>query len=94
MSKKTTPSREGTPDPSETQRLWRRHRRLVHAGQALLGLGALVVISHWLAHLDVLGIGQPPGWLDLAAGYPMGALLLMACAIMAGRRRPGSGTRT
>ena len=38
--------------------------------------------------LDVFGAGQPPGWLDLVAGYPTGLLLLIAGAILAGRKRP------
>jgi hypothetical protein len=50
--------------------------------------GALVAATHWLAHLDVFGAGQPPGWLDLVAGYPTGLLLLIAGAILAGRKRP------
>jgi hypothetical protein len=38
----------------------------------------------------VFGPGQPSGWLDLVAGYPTGALLLITGAILAGRRRPTS----
>lgn len=80
-----------TPRPSpanDPQRAWRRHHLLVRVGQAVMATGTVVAISHWLAHLEVFGPGQPPGWLDLVAGYPTGALLLIAGAILAGRRRP------
>lgn len=55
-----------------------------------MAAGAIVAIIHWLAHLEVFGPGQLSGWLDLVAGYPTGALLLITGAILAGRRRPTS----
>jgi len=66
---------------------YRLHRRLVRTGQAILLLGALVLLTHWLAHVGVFGPSQPPGWAEVLAGYPMGALLLIAGAILAGRRQ-------
>lgn len=66
---------------------YRLHRRLVRLGQFLLLLGALVLVSHWLAHIGIFGTSQPPGWAELFVGYPMGALLLIAGAILAGRRQ-------
>lgn len=84
MTKATT--RPSKPDDFEAR--WRKHRILVRLGQVLIGAGALVAITHWLAHLEAFGPGQPPGWLDLAAGYPTGVLLAIAGAILAGRKRP------
>lgn len=84
---RTTPRPAPAEDP---QRAWRRHRLLVRVGQALMAAGAIVAIIHWLVHLEVFGPGQPSGWLDLVAGYPTGALLLITGAILAGRRRPTS----
>lgn len=68
--------------------LYRHHRRLVRTGQAILLIGGLVLVSHWLAHVGVLGPSQPAGWTELAVGYPMGVFLLLAGAILAGRRQP------
>ena len=69
------------PDPRGRRRLiWLR------TGQALMLIGAAVATTHWLAHLDALGPGQPPGRLDLAAGYPTGLLLLVVGAIVASRK--------
>lgn len=48
--------------------------------------GVVVAIVHWLMHLEIFGPGQPEGWVDLAAGYPMGALLLLVGAVIAGRK--------
>lgn len=75
-------------NPHDPHGQWRRHRLLVRLGQTLMTLGGIVILVHWLAHLEVFGPGQPPGWLDLAAGYPTGAVLLIGGAILAGRRRP------
>lgn len=85
MTRKTPP-RLSKPDDFEVR--WRKHRILVRLGQVLIGVGALVAITHWLAHLEAFGPGQPPGWLDLAAGYPAGLVLVIAGAILAGRKRP------
>lgn len=67
-------------------RTWKRRRRFLHAGQALMIVGAVIAIVHWLTHLEAFGPGQPAGWLDLAAGYPMGAAFIFAGAILAGKK--------
>ncbi|MET4781573.1 hypothetical protein ABIB56_001570 [Glaciihabitans sp. UYNi722] len=72
--------------PDEKTRKWRRHRRFVRAGQVLMIVGALVAIVHWLTHLEAFGPGQPPGWLDLVAGYPAAAVLILAGAILTGKK--------
>ena len=61
----------------------RRRRRLVRAGQALMALGLLVGVVHWLAHLGAFG-GSPSGVVDLVVGYPMAGLLFMGGAVAAG----------
>ncbi|MBN9152379.1 MULTISPECIES: hypothetical protein [Microbacterium] len=78
------------PTPPDPGVLWRRHRRLVRLGQIIMAVGGVVAIVHWLAHLEAFGPGQPPGWLDFAVGYPTGFLLIMAGAIIAGRKRPNA----
>jgi len=91
---RTTPRYSEPPARSdESDRIWRRHRRIVRLGIAILILGALIATTHWLAHVDILGIGQPAGWVDLVAGYPVGLLLVIAGAVIAGHRQPGSGRR-
>jgi hypothetical protein len=67
-------------------RKWRRHQRFLRAGQVLMIIGALVAIVHWLTHLEAFGPGQPPGWLDLAAGYPLAAVLILAGAMLTGKK--------
>lgn len=67
------------------KKYWRR-RRFVRIGQALMIIGGLIAIVHWLAHIEAFGPGQPPGWLDLVAGYPMGAVFIVAGAILAGQK--------
>ncbi|QDG63809.1 hypothetical protein [Pseudarthrobacter sp. NIBRBAC000502771] len=62
----------------------RRHRRLVRLGQVLMAAGAGVAIWHWILHLAPSG-EQPSLTLDLYAGYPTGAALIMIGAILAGR---------
>lgn len=66
---------------------YQHHRRLVRIGQVLMAIGIVVVIVHWLAHLEAFGPAQPEGWVDLVAGYPMGALLLLGGAMVAGRKQ-------
>jgi hypothetical protein len=91
---KAMAAKKGTEaSPDDFAHRWRVHRRLVRLGQALMIAGGLVAITHWLTHIEAFGPGQPPGWLDLAAGYPAGALLLIFGAILAGRRRPSKQTR-
>ncbi len=80
-------------NPNDFERSWRIHRRLVRLGQVLMIVGALVAATHWLAHLEAFGPGQPPGWVDLVAGYPTGGLLLVAGLIIAGRKRPSKQAR-
>jgi peptidoglycan/LPS O-acetylase OafA/YrhL len=63
---------------------WQRHRRLVRLGQALMALGVLVVVVHLVMHLST----SPSGWVDLTLGYPTGALLALAGAVLAGRSEP------
>lgn len=86
MPKKSEPRNPSAPDDFAVR--WRRHRRTVRLGQALMISGAIVAITHWLAHLEAFGPGQPPGWLDLAAGYPTGGAILLIGAMLAGRKRP------
>ncbi|WP_454852364.1 hypothetical protein [Promicromonospora soli] len=66
---------------------YRRHRRLVRVGQVLMAAGALVVISHWIAHLEPYG-RVPSIAEDIFIGYPTGALLILIGAIQAGRAEP------
>ncbi|MBE4720105.1 hypothetical protein [Pseudarthrobacter sp. AB1] len=63
---------------------YRRHRRLVRIGQALMAAGALVAISHWIAHLAATGQG-PSLTEDIFIGYPTGGLLILIGAVLAGR---------
>lgn len=72
---------------------YRAHRRLVRLGQAIMLIGFLVAVTHWLAHLEAFGAGQPPGWMDFAIGYPTAAILIIAGAILAGRPQPKRTTR-
>jgi hypothetical protein len=83
---KTSKDRDGKTEDFAVA--WKRHRRLVRTGQVLMIVGAGVAIVHWLAHLEAFGPGQPPGWVDLVAGYPAGGLILLAGAVLAGRKRP------
>ncbi|MEO5316783.1 hypothetical protein PV772_22140 [Pseudarthrobacter sp. CC12] len=69
---------------NDYQSRYRRHRRLVRTGQVLMALGALVAIAHWVAHLAPTGQG-PSITEDIFIGYPTGALLLLAGAVIAGR---------
>ena len=69
----------------EERRLRRRRRLLLRGGQALLAAGAVVGVSHWLAHLGTFG-GQPSGWTDLAIGYPTAGVLLIGGAIAVGQK--------
>lgn len=66
---------------------YRLHRRLVRPGQVILLLGALVLVTHWLTHVDTFGPWQSPGWTELVAGYTIGAFLLVAGAILPGGRQ-------
>jgi hypothetical protein len=63
---------------------YRRKRRTIRLGQALMVLGALVAVVHLLGHLGVFG-GEPSGWQDLAVGYPSAGALFLGGAIAAGQ---------
>lgn len=76
---KLTPEQEA----SRKYRLRRIYRR---SGQVLMIVGALVLIQHWLVHLEAFGPGQPPLWMNLVSGYPTGAVLLFIGAILAGTK--------
>lgn len=70
--------------PRDSAANYRRHRRIVRLGQAIMAAGALVAISHWIAHLQPPE--QGPGITeDIFIGYPTGALLFLIGAILAGR---------
>lgn len=60
------------------------------AGWALVGLGVLVLVTHWLAHLGIRPIPLTMGWQDVLIGYPMGGVLLVIAAIILGQgqRKP------
>lgn len=73
------------PTPEELRQRYLHHRRMVRLGQVMMAIGFLVAVQHWLAHLGAFG-AQPPGWVDLAAGYPMAALILLVGAIVAGQK--------
>lgn len=73
------------PKPAtDPQSRYRRHRRLVRIGQVLMAAGALVAISHWIAHLAPAGQG-PSITQDILIGYPTGGLLILIGAVIAGR---------
>lgn len=72
--------RAGNARQNEKQRRW-----LKPAGVALLVVGGGIGVNHWLAHLGTYG-DQPPGWVDLAAGYPMAGILLVIGGIAVGQR--------
>lgn len=76
---------EVKPTPEQARERYRRHRRFVRIGQVIMLIGFLIAFQHWLAHLGVFG-AQPPGWIDLVAGYPMGVLILALGAVVAGRK--------
>lgn len=73
---------------TEGERRWRKHRLLVRLGQVIMVVGAIVLVVHWLTHLEVFGKQQPSLLVDLTVGYPMGAALLIVGAIVASRKRP------
>ena len=76
-----------TPSAEEQARhKYRRKRRFVRIGQVLMLAGVVVGIVHWLTHIEAFGPEQPPLWLDLVAGYPMAAVLLIAGGIVAGKK--------
>lgn len=75
-----------TPQDPDLSLRYRRRQRNLRIGQAIMAVGALVVVIHWLTHLEAFGPGQPEGWIDLVAGYPMGLLLVIIGAIASSRK--------
>ncbi|WP_427136258.1 hypothetical protein [Pseudarthrobacter sp. S9] len=69
---------------ADAESRYRLHRRLLRTGQALMAAGALVAISHWIAHLAATGQG-PSLTEDIFIDYPTGALLILIGAVLAGR---------
>lgn len=69
---------------ADSESNYRRHRRLVRIGQILMAAGALVAISHWIAHLEPSGQG-PSITADIFIGYPTGGVLILIGAVLAGR---------
>lgn len=69
---------------AEGRRRYLRKRRLIRIGITLMVVGGLMAVTHWFSHLGAFG-GQPPGIVDLIAGYPMAALLFLTGAITAGQ---------
>lgn len=49
-----------------------------------MAAGALVAISHWIAHLAATGQG-PSITEDISIGYATGGVLLLIGAVLAGR---------
>lgn len=81
IEKRTMKKNVGTGD---SERAYRKHRRTVRTGQALMVIGGLVALGHWIAHLAPTG--QQPGITqDILIGYPTGALLFLIGAILAGQ---------
>lgn len=68
----------------EQRAAYRRKRRLLRLGQVLMAASVAMGILHVVTHLGVFG-GQPSGWVDLLAGYPMAGVLFVAGAIAAGQ---------
>lgn len=62
----------------------RRRRRLVRAGQVLMAVGAVILVTHWLGHLGAFG-SQPSSLADLLVGYPTGAVVFLLGAVLAGQ---------
>lgn len=89
--KKDEPSRkrsthdDAKPTPEQLRKAYLRKRRFRVIGWSVMAVGAVVAVQHWLAHLGAFG-AQPPGWIDLAAGYPMAVLLLLIGAVVAGQK--------
>lgn len=79
-------TQQAKPTPEELQRRYLRKRRFLRIGQAIMLIGALVGVNHWLAHLGAWGPEEPALWLDMVVGYPMAGLLLIAGAVTAGQK--------
>ncbi len=70
---------------NDGERKFRRRRRFLRGGQAIMIIGFLVGDSQWIGHLGAFG-DQPPGWMDLAIGYPAAGILIVAGAIIASQK--------
>lgn len=77
------------PPSDDAAKNYRRRRRLIRIGQALMVLGVLVAGSHWIAHLAPNGGQGPSIGADIFLGYPTGGLLIVVGAIMAGQTSSG-----
>ncbi len=64
-------------------RFWTPARLL---GWALVAIGVLVGLVHWLAHLGWRPIPLTMGWQDLVLGYPMAGAIIVAAAVFLGRK--------
>lgn len=63
---------------------YRRKRRTIRAGQAIMAVGLAIGALHLLEHIGAFG-RQPSGWEDLLVGYPTAGLVVLAGGIVAGR---------
>ncbi|OMH36308.1 hypothetical protein [Tersicoccus sp. Bi-70] len=81
-----SPNPPDQPNRNDAESRWRRYRWILRAGQAVMALGGLILLAHWIAHLQ-----SPPGpsaMADIIVGYPIGVLLLLGGGIMAGQKHP------
>lgn len=78
--------RSAAPDGDRDGRLrrYRRRARFRVVGWVLVALGAVIAVTHWLAHLGALG-GEPSLTWDIVAGYPAGALLILVGFVLVGQ---------
>lgn len=60
---------------------YRRRRRRIRIGIALMTLGAAIAAVHLGWHVAA----SPPGIVDIVAGYPAGAVIFIIGAIIAGQ---------
>ncbi|MBX9719161.1 MAG: hypothetical protein K2X36_10025 [Microbacteriaceae bacterium] len=67
-----------------------RRRLYLRIGQAIMVVGGVMAVIHWLTHLEVFGSEQPPLLIDLAIGYPMAVLLLVLGGVVASRKPQSS----
>ena len=51
-----------------------------------MAVGGLVALVHLFAHLGAFG-GQPSGFVDLVAGYPIAVMTFLGGAVAAGQRQ-------
>lgn len=72
---------EASARPKLTLRQYRRRR---FAGWSLVWVGVAVGVSHWLAHLGLWSFASE-GVMDVTAGYPLGAVLVVAGSIALSR---------